>query len=178
MNTTHLLDSCLEMLCERLPDYPLQTVSVLRAAKLISKKAHDRANNALAPWKITYPEYNILTMLYGSSDNTLTPSELSQVVGEKSANITRLTNQLVDRNLISRSSRQDDRRKIAVTLTEDGVKMLQESAPAVIEAMKDLSDCEHLAELNELQKKLLIHFAMSDAQQADDCSPEFNEKTA
>lgn len=157
MNTSNLLENCLDTLCERSSNYPRDAVSIVRAAKLIAKKAHDRANEILVNWDITYPEYSVLTMLYGSENFTLTPSELSQVVGEKSANITRLTNQLVSKALIERSGRDDDRRKIAVKLTDKGIHLLEEAMPAISD--RTVGICEGMSpEMRQKLDKLQLAF--------------------
>lgn len=151
-------DQRLTLICQRYPDYPGEIAAVVRTAKLISRRIHDRANAVLAPLGLSHPEYNILMMLYGTEDYTLTPSTLAAAAGEKSANITRLTDLLHKKGLIDRTPSQTDRRKIAIRMTDQGIATLEAAMPTICEDLGDLavnlSDKE-MHQLQTLQQRFL-----------------------
>src|SRR5215469_844645 len=93
----------LAVTCRRYPDFPRRPGALVRLIKHIHKLLHDEANLRLKPHGINHPEYNLLMMLYGTASGTMSPSELADAAGEKSANITRLTNELCEKGLIARS---------------------------------------------------------------------------
>lgn len=158
MNPPNAHERRLALICQRCATYPPLAASVVRTAKLIARRIHDRANATLAPWGLTHPEFNVLAMLYGTEDFTLNPSQLADAVGEKSANLTRLTNQLCEKGLIERTASAQDRRKVAVALSTRGRQLLEEALPAVsadLQAQANGMAPEELAQLARLQKAFL-----------------------
>ncbi len=107
---------------------------------------------------INHPEYNLLMMIYGTESGTMLPSELAEAAGEKSANITRLTNELCDKELIARASSTDDRRKVELSLTPAGLALINSFLPDICDLLerqgRDLSAIEQ-RQLEKLLKKML-----------------------
>ncbi|GGA01809.1 MarR family winged helix-turn-helix transcriptional regulator [Dyella caseinilytica] len=121
----------LAVTCHRYPDFPRRPATVVRLIKHIYKLVHDEANTVLKPYGINHPEYNLLMMLYGTASGTMSPSELADAAGEKSANITRLTNELCEKGLISRTASADDRRKLELSLTAQGLALIESFLPDI-----------------------------------------------
>jgi MarR family transcriptional repressor of emrRAB len=134
----------------RYPTFPRRQATLLRLIKHIHKEMSDRANAILKPHGINYPEYNLLMMIYGTDGDTISPSELAAAAGEKSANITRLTDQLGDKGLIARAASADDRRKVEVKLTPAGLALLERALPDVCEWLRHCAP-----ELNTVQERQL-----------------------
>lgn len=148
----------LAVTCQRHPAFPREPAVLVRLIKHLYKRLHDDANAMLKPWGINHPEYNLLMMLYGTEGYTLNPSQLAEAAGEKSANITRLTNELCDKQLIERTADDADRRKVTLTLTEAGVAMIENFMPDIC-ALLDRQTVglppRELAQLEKLLKKFL-----------------------
>ena len=160
MPNLYLDQQCLDLCAERYPGYPKLAASVLRSAKVLSKRVTDHANATLAPFGLTHPEFNVMMMLFGTPDYTLNPSLLSDAAGEKSANMTRLTDHLCAKGLVERTTDSQDRRKIAVTLTLKGREMLQQVLPAISVSVETLTQGltpRELTQLAQLQRKFLDH---------------------
>ena len=121
----------LAVTCRRYPDFPRRSATLVRLVKHIHKLLHDEANASLKPYGLNHPEYNLLMMLYGTASGTMTPSELAEAAGEKSANITRLTNELSDKGLIARAASTDDRRKLELSLTPKGLAVIESLLPDI-----------------------------------------------
>jgi len=158
MSETTPEEDRLALIARRHPAYPKQAASVIRSAKLIGKRIQDSANNTLHASGLSHPEFTVLLMLYGSQDYTLTPSVLGEAAGEKLANITRLTDHLSAKGLIMRKPAEDDRRKVAITMTPEGIHLIEQLLPAVSKDIRALTaklSEEELAQLAYLQKKLL-----------------------
>lgn len=144
----------------RHPAFPREPAVLVRLVKHIYKRVHDDANALLKPWGINHPEYNLLMMLYGTEGYTLNPSQLAEAAGEKAANITRLTNGLCDRGLIERTASQEDRRKVALTLTKAGIAMIESFLPDVCSLLERQAtglQPREMAQLEKLLKKFLDH---------------------
>ncbi|NID16243.1 MarR family winged helix-turn-helix transcriptional regulator [Luteibacter yeojuensis] len=143
------------------PDFPREPAVLVRLIKHLFKEVHDEANAALRPYGLNHPEYNILMMLYGSSDNSMHPSALADAAGEKSANVTRLTTQLCEKGLIARSGTEADRRKVTLTLTPEGLALIADFLPDIVTLLhrqtRNLTVAEQ-GQLETLLKKMLAGF--------------------
>lgn len=148
----------LAITCRRYPDFPRRPGVLVRLVKHIHKLLHDEANLLLKPYGLNHPEYNLLMMLYGTASGTMSPSELADAAGEKSANITRLTNELAEKGLIVRHASTEDRRKIAVGLTPRGQALIEEFLPDICRLLarqgRHLTVSEQI-QLEKLLKKFL-----------------------
>jgi MarR family transcriptional repressor of emrRAB len=141
--------------------FPRSSAVLVRLVKHLSKEIHDEANALLRPYGIGHPEYNILMMLYGSPDNRMHPSELADAAGEKSANVTRLTTQLSEKGLIGRAGSEADRRKVTLTLTSEGLALIEGFLPEIVTLLgqqtRNLTTDEQ-GQLETLLKKMLAGF--------------------
>lgn len=147
----------LAVTCRRYPDFPRRPGVLVRLIKHIYKLLHDEANAVLKPYGINHPQYNLLMMLYGTSSGTMLPSELADAAGEKSANITRLTNELTDKGLITRSASADDRRKVELSLTPKGLALIDSFLPEICRLL--VRQGRHLTVPEQVQlEKLLKKF--------------------
>ncbi len=121
----------LAVTCRRYPRFPRRSGTLARLVKRIYKQLNDDANALLKPYGINHPEYDLLMMLYGTESGTMSPSELAAAAGEKSANITRLTNGLTDKGLIARGGTAADRRRVEVKLTPVGLELIESFLPGI-----------------------------------------------
>ncbi|PKV12439.1 MarR family winged helix-turn-helix transcriptional regulator [Xanthomonas prunicola] len=144
--------------CVRYPAFPREPAVLVRLIKHLYKRLHTQACALLRPYGISPPEYEILMMLYGTSEQAITPTEVAEAASEKPANITRLTDQLCEKGLIMRASSSDDRRKIVLTLLPAGLALIESLLPDVCTLVNaetaSMSEAEQLR-LEKLLKKLL-----------------------
>lgn len=148
--------------CTRFPSFPRRPVTLARLITHLHKQMHDRSNAVLKPHGVNYSEYSLLMMLYGSASGTMSPSELAEAAGEKSANITRLTNELCGKGLIDRSASVDDRRKLVLSLTAQGVALIESFLPEVgelVQRQTEVLSAPEQAQLESLLKKYLSGMA-------------------
>ena len=99
-----------------------------------------------------------MVMLYGSLDQTLTPSQLVDATHEKSANITRICDDLLRQDLISREVDPDDRRKVQVRLTTAGEEMITRILPDIVTVTQSnfaLLDTAERLQLDYLLRKVI-----------------------
>ncbi|HMH68621.1 MAG TPA: MarR family transcriptional regulator [Pinirhizobacter sp.] len=148
----------LAVTCERHPAFPREPAVLVRLIKHIYKVVHDDANAVLKPFGLNHPEYNLLMMMYGTPSGEMTPSDLADAAGEKSANITRLTNQLCEKGLIHRKGSSDDRRKVVLTLTPGGEALIESFLPEICGLLGRQTDklgADDQHKLERLLKKML-----------------------
>ena len=144
----------LNVTCERYPAFPRKPAILVRLIKHLYKRIHANANTLLRPYGISHPEYDVLMMLLGTPDRSLSPSEVAEAVGEKMANVTRLTNQLCSKGLIRRAGSTEDRRKVVLTLEPAGEALLE----SMIGDLTQLLDLEvsGLDDADQRQLELLL----------------------
>jgi MarR family transcriptional repressor of emrRAB len=144
---------------QRYPDFPRDAAVLVRLVRHIHAQAHDRANVVLRAHGLNHTDYGILMMLYGSADNAINPSQLGDAAGEKSANITRICNGLVERGLVDRvADPGGDRRKVVLSLTPHGRALVEALLPgtkALLDGYTRGFQPPELAELERLLKRFL-----------------------
>ncbi|HEY1589360.1 MAG TPA: MarR family transcriptional regulator [Rhodanobacter sp.] len=154
MSSFRSTEQRLAVTCRQHPAFPREPAVLVRLIKHICKRVHDDANALLKPWGINHPEYNLLMMLYGTEGYTLTPSQLAEAAGEKFANVTRLTNELCSKGLIERTASDEDRRKIALTLSKAGIAMIESFLPGICTLLKRQVSGLQSHEMTQLEKLL------------------------
>jgi MarR family transcriptional repressor of emrRAB len=151
----------LQVTLSKYPGFPRNPAALVRLIKHLYKEIHDEANAVMKPYGLNHPEYNILMMMYGSPDNSLNPSQLADAAGEKSANVTRLTTQLCEKGYIARASSEDDRRKVTLTLTPEGIALIESFLPDIVTLLFRQTrklDATEQAQLEVLLKKMLAGY--------------------
>lgn len=142
----------------RHPGFPRPAATVVRLVKLLYKLTTDHGNESMREHGLTYAEYNVLMMIEASPDGAINPSQIADATSEKSANITRLTQQLVDKGLVEREPSPHDRRMWLLRLTEAGrarVTALIPDISAVLLAYTRHLQADELEQLKLLLAKLL-----------------------
>ena len=90
---------------------------------------NDLLDQELAPHGLTSASYIALMSLYGMPGHTANPSNLCVTTGETRANMTRICDELAAKGWIRRVPSEEDRRRIDLFLTEQGVALLNKTVP-------------------------------------------------
>ena len=120
---------------------------VIRAVDLHSRKlSHD--------YKLTGPQALALKEI--SSNETITAGELAKRVSLSQATITDIVKRIEQRGLVIRTRDQQDRRKVLISLTEQGEEILNSAPPLLQEKFtrryEQLEDWEQTLLLSSLQR--------------------------
>ena len=151
-------DARLALTAKRFPAFDRETVTLARLTNFVAKGLANNANQALKRHGLNHTGYAVMVMLYGSIDQTLTPSQLVDATHEKSANITRICDDLLRQGLISREVDSVDRRKVQVRLTTAGEKRITEVLPDVVAVTRNnfaLLDTAERLQLDYLLRKVI-----------------------
>ncbi|GAC1620092.1 MAG: hypothetical protein NVS9B10_01450 [Nevskia sp.] len=114
---------------KRLRGYPHERVTVARLITHVQKRQSELINVVLKRHDLNYVTYTALMMMYGSDEQTLTASQLSQATGEKPNNITRICDELLGQGLIERYPGVEDRRRVVLRLTRKGAALVERFQP-------------------------------------------------
>ena len=97
-------------------------VNVLYTAAWLSNKQ----TVLLKPYGISPQQYNILRILRGAKGELLTVHTIKERMVDKSPNVTRLVDKLLEKSLTSRVRCEEDRRVVWIGITEKGLDLLKE----------------------------------------------------
>lgn len=142
----------------RLRGYPRDQALLARLIAHVQKRQNDLSNAVLKRFDLNYVTYTALMMMYGSEDQTSTPSELSDATGEKPTNITRISDELVQRGLIERYPSTSDRRRVVLRLTRQGERLVERFQPELwqtLERMYGGMSAANARQLTALLRQLL-----------------------
>jgi len=106
----------------------------VRISVLIKHNAsllHDVLNRTVEPYGISAVAYMAMMTLQSMSENLANPSELCIATSETRSNMTRITDELVDKGLIKRVPNEEDRRRVDLSLTDAGMQLLRTIVPII-----------------------------------------------
>ncbi|MDB5991106.1 MAG: MarR family transcriptional regulator [Herbaspirillum sp.] len=141
----------MQQIKQRIPDFPLEMMRLMRMTYHIQKSMRDVTNAVLKEHDLHDGSYIVLAVLYGSEDETSTASTLGQACHEKPANLTRVCNDLAARGLITRGARPGDRRSVMISLTKKGRDLIKTVLPAVWQSTVRTYDGFSAAEMKQLE---------------------------
>lgn len=127
-------------------------VNILFTASWIDSQNIQR----LKMFGISPQQYNVLRILRGSKHTTLKLTEIAERMIDRNSNATRLVEKLRQKNFLEREACPNDRRQVAIKITDKGLRILDEidkTRIAFISSFTKLSH-EELAALNELLNKV------------------------
>ena len=122
-------------------------LSVVRTASLMRRAM----NQAVAPFGITQPQYNVLRILRGAGTGGLPTLAVRDRLVDEAPGITRLVNKLERAGFLKRERSTPDRRQVMCYITKDGLALLKRVDP-LIEAAADRGP----EALSERDQKTLI----------------------
>lgn len=79
-----------------------------------------------APFEITGQQYNVLRILRGAEPEGLPTLTIAERMIERTPGITRMIDRLVAKELVSRESCAEDRRRVYCRITEKGLNLLEQ----------------------------------------------------
>ncbi len=80
-------------------------------------------NSFMKKYDLTMPQFNVLRILRGAKESINVQKVKDRMV-EKSPNLTRLIDKLESKNFLSRSNASNDKRTILVSITAEGLNVL------------------------------------------------------
>ncbi|WP_378177326.1 MarR family winged helix-turn-helix transcriptional regulator [Aquimarina sp. SS2-1] len=117
----------------------------------------DQINSELKIYDISIQQFNVLRILKGQKGKPANLSTIQERMVSKMSNTTRLVDKLIKKDLVKRVLCLTNRRKVEITITENGKKFLEKVSPVMNDFEKritsSLSD-EELITLNNLLNKL------------------------
>ena len=117
----------------------------------------NRDNAILSSHGISLQQYNILRILRGGGEK-MNMFQVKDRMIDRSPNVTRLTDKLIDKSLIEKIRSEDDKRVIYIKITESGMNLLSKLDEPMDEGSKyfDTLSEEEAGLLSDLLDKLRL----------------------
>ncbi len=113
--------------------------------------------SVLKPHDLSLEQFNVLRILRGQKGNPLNLQDVQERMVNKMSNTTRLIDKLLLKDFVKRITCEDNRRKIEIYITEQGLEKLKE-LDVLIEATEERLTAnltiKELQQLNDLLIKL------------------------
>lgn len=127
-------------------------INILFTSKWIEQRNHE----VLKPYNISGQQFNILRILRGQHPKCATMTLLQERMLDRMSNASRLVEKLRLKGFVERKENDTDRRQVKVSITENGLKLLEELDKAMQNRENEFSklSIEEANQLNILLDKL------------------------
>jgi MarR family transcriptional regulator, negative regulator of the multidrug operon emrRAB len=133
MNNTpaqiELMEANLQSLKQRMPDLPVSGILLCRLILNIGREMAARFELQIKPFGLAEAEFRVLTTLFSQPEGVAHPSDLCARASQSPANMSRISDALVARGLITRVSSVHDRRRMVLRITEEGEEFVRQLLP-------------------------------------------------
>lgn len=111
----------------------------------------DEIAEVLKPHKLSNAQFNVLRILRGQKGKPASLSCVSDKMIHKMSNTTRLVDKLLEKGLVDRIICPENRRKIEITITKEGLKILEELDGVLEKAEANLMSNLEKNEIEQLE---------------------------
>jgi DNA-binding MarR family transcriptional regulator len=129
-------------------------VNILRAGKIIDHKVSD----VLKEYGITHIQFNILRILESRIPEKLSLEDIKDGLLFSTSDVSRMLDRLVTKGLVMREICSENRRRLEVSITDQGLRVIRQSLPKIEKSLKgyyknDISEQERL-QVIDLMKRI------------------------
>jgi len=114
----------------------------------------DTLLSALKPYDLSIEQFNVLRILRGQKGKPLNLKDVQARMVSKMSNVTRLIDKLILKNLVRRKQCPENRRKIELYITQEGLSQLKVLDAKIDDAEKKVVSNLNKAELKQLNNLL------------------------
>ena len=145
------LEANLGALAGRMPDLPLTEILLCRLMLHMGREMAALFEQQIRPFGLAEAEFRVLTTLFSQPDGVAHPSDLCARSAQSPANMSRICDALVSRDLITRVLSAHDRRRMVLRITEQGEELVRRLLPVMFVPLRRM-----FAEFPEAEQRQLI----------------------
>jgi MarR family transcriptional repressor of emrRAB len=151
-----LLEQSLRRLSAQMPDAPTTTLMLSRVIVELGRQLSGLLEHQIRPYGLGEAEFRVLSALFAQPEGAAHPSELCKRTGQSAANMSRISDVLVSRNLITRVLSASDRRRMVLRITDEGEELVRRLLPLLFDPLKaifeDIGEADQLALIQQLKR--------------------------
>ena len=136
-------------------EIPLESRTIIHFM-LVNNKINEAITNVLKPFEVSLEQFNVLRILRGQNGKPANLSTLGDRMVTKMSNTTRLVDKLILKGFVDRIVCPSNRRKVEISITSKGEKVLKRMDTAMNKVeksiLKNISEKE-MKQLNKLFNK-------------------------
>lgn len=124
---------------------------IIRTGHMIT----DKVAVELKPFGITEPQYNVLRTLRMKRGEPISAQKIQDKMVQRSSNVTRLIDKLQARGLVVRKECPTNRRKMDISITDEGIELLERLDEKVRDIHRPMTDNLTTEEARTLKQLIL-----------------------
>jgi MarR family transcriptional repressor of emrRAB len=132
------IQASVERVCARGIDLPMDDVVLFRILVLVGRSLGQHTEEAIRPFGLAEAEFRALVELFSRPSGVGHPGDLCAGATQSPATMTRTTDALVSRGLISRVPSEQDRRRMILRITAEGEALVRRMLPGAFDHMRTL----------------------------------------
>ncbi len=117
---------------------------------LVNNKINETISQVLKPFDVSLQQFNVLRILRGRNGAPANLSTLNERMVTKMSNTTRLVDKLLLKGYVDRITCPSNRRKVEISITKKGLKMLEKMDAGMVVAEQELLKNFSIKELEQL----------------------------
>jgi MarR family transcriptional regulator, negative regulator of the multidrug operon emrRAB len=133
-----LVEANLKNLSARVADVPATGILMCRLLMHVGRELAIMFEHQISPFGLAEAEFRVLTTLFSQPDGAAHPSDLCVRASQSPANMSRISDALVSRGLITRVSSVLDRRRMVLRITEQGEEFVRHLLPSLFAPLRAL----------------------------------------
>jgi MarR family transcriptional repressor of emrRAB len=157
------METTMRRIAARGVDFNPDELLLLKTLVLAGRAIAEIQEEALRPLGLNESEYKVLVQLFSQPDGVGHPGDLCSGSHQSPANMTRITDSLVARELISRLADAQDRRRQVLRITPAGEALIRRASPIAYAPLRQLLGQIPPKERENLQTQLRRIIAAIDA---------------
>jgi DNA-binding MarR family transcriptional regulator len=162
------LEANLQALSARLPDVPLNEILLCRLLLHLGREMASTFEQKIRPFGLAEAEFRVLTTLFSQPNGVAHPGDLCSRAAQSPANMSRICDALVERDLITRVLSDQDRRRMVLRITERGEEFVRELLPKMFVPLRGMWAMFPEAEQRQLISQLKrLHMSLEAAPKHD-----------
>ncbi len=131
-----MVEANLRRLSLQLEDVPIQEVLLCRMMLFLGHEVAVMLDHCIRPFGLGEAEFRVLTALFAQAEHMAHPGDLCARSAQSPANMSRICDALVNRDLITRDLCAQDRRKMVLRITPKGERLVRNLLPSLFAATR------------------------------------------
>jgi len=111
----------------------------------------EKISETLKPYDVSLEQFNVLRILRGQKGKPANMGAIQERMLAKTSNTTRLVDKLLAKKYVTRTVCSENRRKIEVKITKEGLKLLE-----IVDGLVEEAENKLVANFTEQEKEKLV----------------------